>query len=72
MQDFVSTPEIGVWSLVAAVSLVWPVLILQGLSGAGLVWVSLAFSVALWAGTTSADLAALPVRVAMPSPKAVF
>lgn len=69
MQDFVSNRGIGVWPLAAAVSLTWPVFILHGFPLTGLVWVSLAFSAALWAGMSSTDL--LPVRVAMPAPKAV-
>jgi len=72
LQDFVSTPRIGVWVLAAAVSLVWPVLILHGFPWTGLVWLSLAFWVAMWAGTSSTALAALPVRVAMPAPKVVL
>lgn len=70
MHDFVSTPGMGVWPLAAAVSLAWPVVILSGSPSASLLWVSLAFSLALWAGTRSTGLAAQPVRVAMPAPQA--
>jgi hypothetical protein len=71
MRDFVSTRGTGVWPLAAAVSLAWPAFVLSGLSWTGLLWVSLAFSIAVWVSMSSTDLAALPVRVAMPAPKAV-
>jgi len=72
MQECVSTPGIGVWPLAAAVSLAWPASILPGFPWAGLVWVSLACSAALWAAENSTELAVLPVRAAMPAPQALF
>ena len=72
MQDFVSTPRIGVWPLAAALSLAWPALILHGFPWTSLVWLSLAFSVALWAGTSRPNSQPCQVRVAMPAPKAVL
>jgi hypothetical protein len=60
MTGFVSNRGTGVAALAAPMSIVAFIFILQGYPWAGLAWVSLAFSAALW-----------PVP-ALPAPKAVL
>ncbi len=81
MKDFGSNRSAGVVTLAASTSVVWLVFILHGLPWTGLVWVSLAFSIALWSGTVSTrsiaqvvdDIEAEPVRaIARPVPKVVL
>ena len=60
MTGFVSNRGTGVAALAAPMSIVAFIFILQGYPWAGLAWVSLAFSAALW-----------PAR-ALPVPKAVL
>jgi hypothetical protein len=87
MKDFVSNRWRRVVALAAPMSVVWLVFILYGFPWTGLVWVSLAFSAALWSGMGSTrsiaqviddieaepvPAVATPVHVAMPVPKAVL
>ena len=76
MQKFEATPWIRVAGLVALMSVVWAIFIPYGFPGTGLVWVSLAFSGALWLRMRSTrliaqvlnDLDTEPVRVAVAAP----
>jgi hypothetical protein len=87
MKDFVSNRWSRVVALAALMAIIRLVFILYGFPWTGPVWVSLAFSAALWSGTGSTrsivqvvdDIeaepvlaVATPVRVAMPVPKAVL
>jgi hypothetical protein len=81
MKAFVSNRWSHVVGLAAPMSVVWLAFILYGFPWTGLVWVSLAFSAALWSGTESTrsiaqvndDIEAEPVpAVATPVPKAVL
>jgi hypothetical protein len=80
MEDFVSNRWIRVAGLVASMSIVWGIFIRYGFPWMGLVWVSLAFSGALWLRMRSPrsiaqvidDVEAEPVRaVAAPGPVVV-